>query len=265
MPWTVSHAAAVLPFRRWCPARLSFVALVIGSMSPDFAYYFGLAEIADFAHSLPGLFAAALPGGLLVVAVAWLLRELLTVLLPQPHRFALQQAFASLARDLGWRRGIALAASVLLGAATHTVWDSFTHATGPPVARSEFLQRELFRIGSWEVETYNFLQHASTLFGIVVLAVAYRAWLRSSAAASAPPPDAADPARWWILGSIAGLGAAACAASIVAGILRGKPDVQSLVVEAVFVASNLVAIVYLAAALAWRGLRSGRGSGNGPG
>jgi hypothetical protein len=62
-----------------------------------------------------------------------------------------------------------------------------------------------------------------------------------------------------------GLGAAACAASIVAGILRGARDVQSLVVEAVFIASNLIVIVYLAAALAWRGLRSGRGSGNGAG
>jgi hypothetical protein len=103
------------------------------------------------------------------------------------------------------------------------------------------------------------------LFGIVVLAVAYRAWLRSAAAASAPPADAEDTARWWILGSIAGLGAAACTAWIVAGMLRGEPDVQSLVVGAVFAASNLIVIVYLAAALAWRGLRSGRGRGNGPG
>jgi hypothetical protein len=265
MPWTVSHAAAVLPLRRWCPAQLSFVALVIGSMSPDFAYYFGLAEIADFAHSLPGLFAAALPGGLLVVAAAWLLRGLLAELLPQPHRFAWQQAFASLGRDLDWRRGIVLAASILLGAATHAAWDSFTHATGPPVARSEVLQRVLFRVGSRDVETYNFLQHASTVFGIVVLAVAYRSWLRSAAAAGAPPADAGDRARWWVLGSIAAMGAAACAAWIAAGILHGRPDLQSLVVEAVFVASNLIAITYLAAALAWRGVRSARGSGDGPG
>lgn len=265
MPWTVSHAAAILPFRRWCPARLSFVALVIGSMSPDFAYYFGLAELGDFAHSLPGLLAAALPGGLLAVAAAWWLRGLLAALLPQPHRFAVQQAFASLARDLDWRRGFALAASVLLGAATHAAWDSFTHATGPPVERSEFLRRVLFRIGSWDVEAYNFLQHASTLFGIVALAIAYRAWLRSAAAAHAPPPDAGDGARWWALGSIAALGATTCGAWITAGILRGEADVQSLVVEAVFVASNLIAIAYLAAALAWRRLRSGRGSGDGPG
>ncbi len=265
MPWTVAHAAAVLPFRRWCPARLSFVALVIGSMSPDFAYYFGLAEVADFAHSLPGLFVAALPGGLLAVAAAWMLRELLAVLLPQPHRYAWQQACASLARDLDWRRGIALAASLLLGAATHSTWDSFTHATGPPVAHSELLRDELFSIGRWRVETYNFLQHASTLFGTLVLAVAYRTWLRSAAAAGAPKLDAGDRARWWVLGSIATLGAAVCGAWITAGLLRSDPDVQSLVVEAVFVASNLIAIVYLAAALAFRRLQSGRWSGDHPG
>jgi len=261
VPWTVSHVAAVLPFRRWCPARLSFVALVIGSMSPDFAYYLGLGGIADFAHSVPGLFLAALPSGLLALAAAWLLRELLATPLPQPHRFALEQAFASLGRDLNWRRGIALAASVLLGAATHAAWDSFTHATGAPVQRSGFLQRELFRIGSWNVETYNFLQHASTLFGIVVLAIAYRAWLKAGMAAGAPRPGAQDTARWWILGFIAALGAAACGAWITAGILRGEPDAQSLVVEAVFVASNLIAIAWLVAALAWRRTRSGRGNG----
>ncbi|MGQ0429361.1 MAG: DUF4184 family protein [Gammaproteobacteria bacterium] len=264
MPWTVSHVAAILPFRRWCPARLSFVALVIGSMSPDFAYYLGQSEIADFAHSLPGLFVVALPGALLVIAAAWLLRDLLGVPLPQPHRIALQQAFASLSRDLNWRRGIALAASILLGAATHAAWDSFTHATGLPVERSELLQRELLRIGSWNVETYSYLQHASTLFGIVVLAVVYRSRLKfGSAAAVASSPDAGDVARWRVLGAIATMGAGTCIAWITAGIMQGGEDVPSLVVQGVFVGSDLIAILYLAAALAWRRLRSGGGDGHG--
>lgn len=265
MPWTVSHAAAVFPFRRWCPARLSFVALVAGSMSPDLGYYLGLFRIAEFAHTTPGIIAVGIPAGLLMVAALHWLREPLMVLLPQPHRHMLQRGLASLAEDLGWRRGMVLAVSLGLGAATHVSWDSFTHATGLPVESSMMLQRVFLRVGSWDMETYNFLQHASTLFGIVVLAVAYRSWLKSGIAAGAPPPDAQDVARWWILGSIAALGAVTCAAWVATGILRAEPDVQSLVDEAVFVGSNLIAIVYLAAALIWRRACSGRGNGDGPG
>ena len=180
MPWTVSHAAAVLPFCRWCPARLSFIALVAGSMSPDLGYYLGLFRVAEFAHTVPGIVAVGLPAGLLMVATLRWLREPLVVLLPQPHRYVLRQGLASLAENVTWSRGMVLAVSLVLGAATHVAWDSFTHATGLPVERSEFLQRELFRIGSRDVETYNFLQHASTLFGIVVLAMAYRSWLSPS-------------------------------------------------------------------------------------
>jgi len=36
MPWTIAHAAAVLPLRRMAGGRLSFAALCIGSVAPDF-------------------------------------------------------------------------------------------------------------------------------------------------------------------------------------------------------------------------------------
>lgn len=265
MPWTVSHAAAILPFRRWCPARLSFVALVAGSMSPDLGYYLGLFRIADFAHTAPGLAAVSLPAGLLMVVALHWLREPLAVLLPQPHRHMLERELALLADDLNRRRGLALAISVGLGAATHVAWDSFTHATGLPVASSVMLQRVLLRVGSWDIETYNFLQHSSTLFGIVVLVVAYRSCLKSGSAIATVPPDAQDAMRRWILGSIVALGAATCAAWIATGISRGESAIEALVVESVFVASNLSAIVYLAVALVWRYLCSGRGSGDGTG
>ncbi len=252
MPWTVSHAAAVLPFRRWCPARLSFGALVIGSMSPDLGYYLGLPGIARFAHTVPGLVAVDLPAGLVLIGVLGLLRELLAVLLPQPHRDLLRDALDPADAGSGWRRAAVLSASVVLGAATHAIWDSVTHAGSPPVTRIELLQLELFRIGSWQVQAYSLLQHASTLFGIVVLAIAYRSRLKSGAAARARPRDARDIARCWILGVIAAAGALACAAWIAAGLLAGSADQQAVVVQAVFVSTNLMVFLYLASAIAWR-------------
>ena len=63
MPFTLSHPLAVVPLRRWCPARLNFAALVIGSMSPDFGYFIGQFDAAAFAHTIPGLFTVCLPTG----------------------------------------------------------------------------------------------------------------------------------------------------------------------------------------------------------
>lgn len=39
MPFTISHAAAVLPFARFFKRERVFSALVIGSMVPDFGYF----------------------------------------------------------------------------------------------------------------------------------------------------------------------------------------------------------------------------------
>jgi len=42
MPFTISHAAAVLPFSRWLKSRQLLSAAVIGSMAPDFGVFLPL-------------------------------------------------------------------------------------------------------------------------------------------------------------------------------------------------------------------------------
>ncbi len=44
MPWTFAHPAAVLPLRPL--KRLSFGALVVGSIAPDIGYYLGRFDLA---------------------------------------------------------------------------------------------------------------------------------------------------------------------------------------------------------------------------
>ena len=51
----------MFPLRRFCPERLSFAALVIGSMSPDFGYYFRQFPLAHFAHTALGTLTVCLP------------------------------------------------------------------------------------------------------------------------------------------------------------------------------------------------------------
>ena len=164
MPWTFAHPAAVLPLRRYCPAYFNFAALMIGALTPDFGYYVGQFGIATLAHTFVGSFLVCLPTGMLLLAAFYLVRRPVWYLLPEPHRTALEPflsrptptRFADLARA-----GL----SVLLGAWTHIMWDSFTHRSGWTVVQFPWLP-------------YQELQHVSTVFGVAVLAIAYYFWLR---------------------------------------------------------------------------------------
>ncbi|MFI0217464.1 DUF4184 family protein [Streptomyces lydicus] len=140
MPFTLSHVAAVLPaVRRTGTARGPLVAsaLVAGALAPDMTYYAdsvvpGGMEFGAVTHSLRGvltvdvLVTVALVGGWL------LLREPVLALLPAAWRGRVY----GLVRGRPWQpRSVsefgALAGrfvlSAVLGAATHVVWDAFTH------------------------------------------------------------------------------------------------------------------------------------------
>ncbi|MFF4605573.1 DUF4184 family protein [Streptomyces sp. NPDC001339] len=140
MPFTLSHAAAVLPvMRRTGAARGPLVAsaLVAGAFAPDMTYYAdsvvpGGMEFGTFTHSLPGALTVDVLVTVALVAGWLLVREPVLALLPRAWR----------GRVCAWVRGrpwqprggrelAVLAArftvSAVLGSATHVVWDSFTH------------------------------------------------------------------------------------------------------------------------------------------
>lgn len=154
MPFTLSHAAAVLPaVRRTGRARGPLVAsaLVLGSFAPDTFYFAdavvgGVMSYGSFTHTLTGVLTA---DAVLTAALAacWLLlREPLVALLPRGQRGRVH-AFLRGERWRG-RQLPALAMwfylSAVIGSLTHVVWDSFTHldrwgtnalpALGEPIA-----------------------------------------------------------------------------------------------------------------------------------
>lgn len=121
MPFTVSHAAAVLPLRRF--DQLPLTALMVGSMAPDFGYFFSYEVSRPLTHSFSGLLIFDLPMGLLVwlFYVAMLEKATITLLSDRWHtRFAHTDAITP---TLIVRASIA----IVLGAFTHVLWDSFTH------------------------------------------------------------------------------------------------------------------------------------------
>lgn len=99
MPFTLSHAAAVLPAVRTDGTgrgRLVPAVLVAGSFSPDMTYYAasvvsGAMEFGTVTHSFPGVFTIDVLVAWALVGLWLLLREPLVALLPRGDR-------------AGWRR-----------------------------------------------------------------------------------------------------------------------------------------------------------------
>src|SRR5690349_5729231 len=96
---------------------------MIGSMAPDFGYFFSHDASRLLTHSFASLLFFSLPAGLAVwlFYVAVLEKATITLLSDRWHtRFAHTEA---LSLPLILRAGVA----ILLGAITHILWDAFTH------------------------------------------------------------------------------------------------------------------------------------------
>ena len=176
MPFTFSHPAAVLPihsrFKNWIP----FSALVIGSTFPDAAYYLPMPEhFRTNSHTLLGTFSTSLPAGVFLWLIYYWLVPSAVFLLPSPHREAIEPQLKPRLASLPQALGVAL--GVLIGAWSHVLWDSFTHARGWIVKHIPLLQKPLFGNA---LPAYKGLQYFSSLFGLCVLFYAYNKWLKVS-------------------------------------------------------------------------------------
>lgn len=208
MPFTVSHAAAALPFRRLVPI-LPLDALVAGTMSPDFEYVLRLAMRGGWWHTPAGLVVACVPA-CLVAVWTWrmVVRPALLPLLPEGMRPADAPAASPRAVTV-----LAAAAAALLGAVTHVLWDGFTHGGGWAVVRLPALRDPALSLGigrPW----YHLLQHLSTLAGGAILLAGVADWIRRH------PPEVrrfAPGERTALVQTAAVLLAVCCAASLANG------------------------------------------------
>ena len=106
MPFTVSHAAAVLPLHRFSQHKLPLTALMVGSMAPDFGYIYSYEASRALTHSFTGLFIFALPVGMLVwlFYVAMLEKATITLLSDRWHtRFAHTEAITPSLIARAWK------------------------------------------------------------------------------------------------------------------------------------------------------------------
>src|SRR5579871_3914286 len=94
MPFTISHVAAVLPFRRVLTRYRLLSATVIGSMAPDFGWLTPWRPPRFETHSLPSLISFSLPVGLSTFWLfqRWLKEPLLEILPSAAHARAAPHA-----------------------------------------------------------------------------------------------------------------------------------------------------------------------------
>lgn len=168
VPFTISHAAAALPLRRFGKFRLPLAALMIGSMSPDYAYFLPLGFDRVETHSIAGLFIFCWPASLgLWLLFVRVLEPPTMTLLPENWR----SRFPSSSPEITLRVLGLASVAVLLGALTHLVWDAFTHGRTVVTQAIPALKSVAFHIDGRRIRWFFLLQLLSSVFGILALAL----------------------------------------------------------------------------------------------
>lgn len=170
MPFTPAHPAIVLPLIRL--RYLSASGLVIGSLAPDYEYFFKMSVNSTHSHTLWGSLYFDVPVALLL---AWLF-----------HRFAKKNLILNLPgfiqrrlqdllhADLGYilrHHAPAFLFSAWLGAASHIFWDAFTHGDGFFVRELPFYKGAYVPYDGVKYPLFYALQHISTGVGLFLIIV----------------------------------------------------------------------------------------------
>ncbi|MEV4565550.1 DUF4184 family protein [Nonomuraea sp. NPDC049419] len=180
MPFTPSHIAAVLPLVG-PSARIRRVldpwALAFGAMVPDLPLFLPfLPDYSDW-HSWLGVVTIDPLAVLILLPFFHLvLRDPLIALLPA----SLAGRAALLAPER--LRLLPMAAGAVTGAATHVLWDSFTHSTGV-VEWGAWLSVSVLGV----INLFRLLQYVSSAVGLAV--VVWWGWRGLSGMPAAPVPE----------------------------------------------------------------------------
>jgi hypothetical protein len=209
VPFTAAHVAVVLPLVRWAWVRkvLDPWALAVGAMVPDLPLF--LPYLQDYTrwHTPAGVVTDDVVAVVVVLAVfQFVVRDPLTALLPP----SVAGRVAAL-RGPVWRRFHAIVLGAVVGAASHVLWDSFTHDWGAEFWGWTWWSAPLLP-GAPGLPGFRVAQYVSSVLGMAVTAW----WIVRALLAEPPKPLPSRlvlPAavRWGVIGGavVAACGAAA--------------------------------------------------------
>ncbi len=229
MPFTLSHAATVLPFSRRLARFHMLSAAIIGSMVPDFGFFSPWPLARDQTHSAAALLSFCLPIGLASYWLfQWLIKTPVLEILPD-NAYSRSRACAAPADVRSARQWLFAAGAILAGAVTHLIWDAFTHEGARGVRMVPELNALLFSVAGHHVQGYKLLQQLSSLAGLTVVAwFALRALCRTAAAAVGRRLLSATERRAWFAAYVL----AAVVAGAAALLLRSGAGGRSIMAAA---------------------------------
>lgn len=159
MPFTLSHMVLAPPIYKVTQEKLPLAALAIGCMTPDLYRLFTSSDLA-LTHQWSSLFTYNLGlGGLICLLWYCLYRPLLYAFFNLSHPIVLTSASAYL------RFIILSAISIVLGAASHLLWDGLTHLDYRTYLFHDFLAQQI-QLGSRTYAMHFLLQ---IIFSIIAL------------------------------------------------------------------------------------------------
>lgn len=165
MPLTFSHPALILPLARLKSNYISMTGLVVGSMAPDFEYFFRMEAYSSISHSLLGILYFDLPITILLSIVFHLIiKGPLIANLPGYFRNRsyplVNYSFLNYLKN----NKIAFIVSAIIGSSSHIFWDGFTYVHGYFVEAIPILSIRI-AVGAFSFGIYKYVQYGSTLLG----------------------------------------------------------------------------------------------------
>jgi hypothetical protein len=171
MPFTPAHPAIILPFVK--SRYFSATGLIIGSLSPDFEYFFKMSVSGMHSHTKAGLFYFDLPVTILLALIFHQIVKKnfignLPVFLQRRFQETLHLNFLNYLKNNWWTFMV----SALIGATSHIFWDSFTHNNRFFVRQfSSIYQSVSVPFDGANYPLFYVLQQVSTAVGLLIVSI----------------------------------------------------------------------------------------------
>lgn len=172
MPFTFSHPAAILPFSYLPKKYVSFTGLVVGSMIPDLEYFIHFSDTSYVSHTWAGLFWFDLPAALITCFIFHnLVRDELIVHLPKPLLLRCVHCLSFNWNAWFRKKWVAIIFCIVVGTATHIIWDYLTHETTSSIEQTSYIQNKTIPAKSTVV--YYLYWGLNSVIGMALLAGAF--------------------------------------------------------------------------------------------
>ncbi|WP_146901187.1 DUF4184 family protein [Adhaeribacter aerolatus] len=170
MPLTFSHPALALPIYFLHKRYFSVTGLITGSLAPDFEYFIRMKKGPSlYSHTIPALFWFNLP---VALVLAFLFHAYIKI--PLLHNLPqwLYKRFEKY-KELKWRSYLTynwhiVICSILMGAASHLLWDWFTHYSIKFTNGNHKIDLEIISRGFY-IDTYTLIHIIFSLAGLIYL------------------------------------------------------------------------------------------------